>query len=509
MSGIIINEMENVDEELTEQELERLNFKKLREAIRKRYSTEIEERNKANQQKQNTTNQTGVSVTSTPNGTVTKKTTTQNDGSKTEETEEIDSNVDAVDGDGGTGFDSDFQKDATKNGVDTSDVKDGKQENIPGKPDKPLENADDATKTRNSSEGLKNGEHCSTDEPAEATGEESDQQSDGLEGAETAEKQNCIDPDATGLNDLQKEVVWVAIDMLKWQPLTDTDKKLKDVQGRARKRKWELILDTDAFYSNYEYPNDPSFGMHSDMKGFPPQRRLKKFFEGMIDVDSSKIKNYKGSPRKTHWCAETLSVIYCFAMASLEVKHKTKNDKGTIVSINSYKNNPTKIPFTKNAQSSASATLQVTNWGAPASWEPTVGSIFFRSKSGGGNCGHAGIVLLVTEDKAIVTIEGNASDDLSLKYYKRDNYYALNNKGGLNHCHVGTAGSGANKVAPLPFPTKSKWHELFVNPALNENLEWTKKPSRDGNPLIELKSLLNGFYNPTGTKGADFETEVD
>ena len=511
MSGIIINEMENVDEELTEQELERLNFKKLREAIRKRYSTEIEELNKANQQKQNTKNQTGVSVTSTPNGTVTTKTTTQNDGSKTEETEEIDSNVDTVDDDSGTGFDTDFQKDATKKGIDTSDVKDGKQENIPGKPDNPADTATDASKNRNSANGLKNGEHCATDEPAEeATGEELDQQPDGLEGTESAEKQNCIDPDATGLNDLQKEVVWVAIDMLKWQPLTDKDKKLKDENGRARKRKWELILDTDAFYSNYEYPNDPSFGMHSDMKGFPPQRRLKKFYEGMIDKDSSKIKNYPGSHRtETHWCAETLSVIYCFAMASLEVKHKTKNDKGTLVSINSYKNNPNKIPFTRNSQSSASATLQVTNWGAPASWEPTVGSIFFRSQSSGGNCGHAGIVLLVTEDKSIVTIEGNASDDLSLKYYKRGNYYARQSTGGLNHCHVGNPKSTAYKVAPLPFPTKSKWHELFVNPALNENLEWTKKPSRDGNPLIELKSLLNGFYNPTGTKGADFETEVN
>lgn len=448
MSGIIINEMENVDEELSEKELERLNFKKIKEFKKRKKNSS--------------------------------------------------------DSSGDTGFDSQFQEQATKNGVDTSDVKDGNQENIPGKPDKPLENADDATKTRNSSEGLKDGEHCSTDEQSEATGEESNQESEGLEGTKSAEKTNCIDSDATGLNDLQKEVLWVAIDMLKWQPLTDKERNGK------RKRKWENTPESDSFYSNYDYPNDPSFGMHSDMKGFTPLRRLKKFYAGMIKSDSTKIKNVSGTSYATHWCAETVSVIYSFAMASLEVKHKTKNDKGTIVCINSYKNNPNKIPFKRNTQSAAVAANQVMEFDAPASWEPTIGSIFFRSKEPCEDCcGHTGIVLLVNKDKSIITIEGNASNDLQLKYYKRTDYYGKINKSIQNGCGVGTKGSAANKVAPLPFPTKSIWHELFVNPALNENLEWTKKPSREGNPLIELKSLLGGFYNPTGTDGASFETETE
>jgi len=347
MSGIIINEMENVDEELSEKELERLNFKKLRERTRKEFSKQIEEQTKANQQKQNTTNQTGVSVTSTPNGTVTKKTTSQNDGSKTEETEEIDSNADAVDGDGGTGFDSDFQKDATKKGIDTSDVKDGKLENIPDKPDNPADTATDASKNRNSANGLKNGEHCATDEPAEeATGEESDQQSDGLEGASSAEKQNCTDPDATGLNDLQKEVVWVALDMLKWQPTSDKRK------GKNIKRRWEDdIKISDPFYSNYQYPTDPTFGMHSDVAGVVPLVRLKKFFKGMVYSDSSKIKEINLSSYGVAWCAQTVSVIYAFAMASLKVRHKTKQNKGTRVCINKYKDNPSIIPFTLHATS--------------------------------------------------------------------------------------------------------------------------------------------------------------
>lgn len=504
MSGIIITEMENIDEELSEKELERLNFKKLREAKQTERAKKIEADKKADEQKQNTQKQTGVSVTNTPNGTVTTKIKTEEDGSKTEETEEVDSNVDDTDSEKDTGFDSDYQKDETKRGVDTSDIKDGKEENIPDKPDKPLENAEDASKNRNAGNGLKQGEHCSTDEQF-ISDETFDNPEQNIDKELQEKKLNCTDPDSTGLNDLQKEILWVAIDMLKWQPTSDKEK------SGSRKRKWEKIESKpggDPFYAKYEYPNDPSFGMHSDVKGFSPIVRLKKLFAGAELSDASKIKGIKGSTITTHWCAELVSVIYMFAMASLKVKHKDVKNEGNIVCLNKYKDNPSRIPFKKHARSETVATLNARTFNYNVSWEPTVGSIFFRSQTDPGNCGHAGIVLYVTEDKGIVTIEGNAGNDCHIKYYSRSSYYASKSGGYHNKCGVGNKLSPASKIAP-PFPTKSIWHELFINPSISTNLEWTEKVSRPENPLIELKSLLGGFYNPTGKKGADIDLETD
>ncbi len=498
MSGIIITEMENIDEELSEKELERLNFKKLREAKQREYAKQIEERNKQNEQKQNTQNQTGVSVTNTPNGTVTNKIKREEDGSKTEETEEIDSNVDDIDGEKDTGFDSDYQKEETKKGLDTSDVKDGKEENIPDKPDKPLEDAEDASKNRNVGNGLKDGEHCSTDEQQEVNQEINQQETDDIT-SESNKKINCTDPDSTGLNDLQKEVVWVALDMLKWQPTSDTKNGVK--------RKWEDdIPRNDAFYAKHQYPNDPTFGMHLDVSGVNPLERLKHFFSGMIGHDSSQIKNARINYNQP-WCAETVSVIYAFAMASLKVRHKTKQDKGMRVCVNKYKDKPSVIPFLRSATSAAICVQNVKTFGYNISWEPTVGSIKFVTYGKGdanGGCGHVAIVLYVTEEKDIVVVEGNGGEDYSIKFWKREYYYKTSWKrmrhkkqpSGYGKCHPANKKGTYDWQSILPqYPTDSFWHSPFINPSISPDLEWNEKVSRPGNPIDEVKSLINGFYN--------------
>lgn len=519
MSGIIITEMENIDEELSEKELERLNFKKLRETKQRERAKEIEAAKKADEQKQNTQKQTGVSVKNTPNGTVTTKIKTEEDGSKTEETEEVDSNVDDTDSEKDIGFDSDYQKDETKRGVDTSDVKDGKEENIPDKPDKPLENAEDASKNRNAGDGLKQGEHCSTDEQSESPKPEQIGE-DGLEN-ENSDKINCTDPDSTGLNDLQKEVIWVALDMLKWQPTSDKKKNGVKREWQHRPKKYpEGIKETDPFYSNYQYPNDPTFGMHSDVTG-SPLVRLKKFYNGMISSDSKSIIKAKVG-FTTPWCAQAVSVIYAFAMASLKVKHKTKQNNGTRVCINKYKDTPGIIPFKIHPTSATLCGLNVKYFGYDLSWEPTVGAMKFVTYAKGdasGGCGHIAIVIHVTEEKDIVVVEGNGASDYSIRFWKRSEYYETSYKRmghetkpkNVNYCHWSSESDAFwQGVSIPPRPTTSLWHSPFINPSISSNLEWTEKVSRPGNPIDEVKKLVNGFYNirPRPGDTGDFDIQT-
>ena len=140
----------------------------------------------------------------------------------------------------------------------------------------------------------------------------------------------------------------------------------------------------------------------------------------------------------------------------------------------------------------------------------------------------------VTKDQSIITFEGNGGQDCSLRVWPRDTYYGdawrishkdghvqskIFNKGPildfkdcteaqikkgrlLEHNHCGYAGGlWKNTVIP-PYPTDSKWHWVFANPATEtELLDIKGKPSREGNPLPEIYSLLDGFYNPEGSKG--------
>lgn len=510
MSGIIITEMENIDEELSEQELERLNFKKLREAKLKENRKIIEEREKENAQKENKKKQTEVNVQTTPNGTVTTRVTSEDDGTKTTETEEVDSNVDEIDYEAGEGYDSEYQKDETKKGIDTSDVPDGKGENIPDKPDKPLENAEDASKQRNTGDGLKQGEHCSTDEQSESP-EQDEAEEGGLDDG-NSDKINCNDPDSTGLNDLQKEVVWVALDMLKWQPTSDTKKNGKE------KRKWEQDIPiNDAFYAKYQYPKDPTFGMHTDVTG-TPLVRLKKFYSGMIGNNSSDIESAK-IKYDNPWCAQTVSVIYAFAMASLKVRHKTKQDKGMRVCINKYKDKPSVIPFLSSVNSAEVCVKNAKTFGYNVSWKPTVGSIKFVPKSPGSGCGHVAIVIHVTKDEDIVVVEGNGAEDYSIKFWKKSYYYETSWKrlykqkpSTYGICHPAHKKPKYDWKSILPkYPTTSVWHSPFINPSISPDLEWTEKVSRSGNPIDEVKSLINGFYNVEprpNSNDDDFDTQT-
>jgi hypothetical protein len=144
----------------------------------------------------------------------------------------------------------------------------------------------------------------------------------------------------------------------------------------------------------------------------------------------------------------------------------------------------------------------------------------------------------------MITVEGNGSDDCHIRVWSRDSYYQdawlsshpgtfIKNKifGGkkppqfnkctedqikrgrlVEHNDCGYNGSKnwwVNSNVPYPYPTDSKWHWIFVNPATDtELLDIKGKPSREGNPLSEFYSLLDGFYNPEGSKGTANSTET-
>lgn len=521
MSGIIINEMENIENEFVPDGTNPNGVNSLRERTKKEYSTLIQELEQIKKQKQKNKNQTSITTSQTQNGIVTQKKTVNDNNeviTETFETDDANLNNNETVNQNETFIHNSWQKEQLDKGIDISDISDGKEDEIPNIPNTAQEDPNNANKNTNSKN---ENEHCVIDETFESNTQESENGGDlsstlrnqlndlGLKGTK------CTDPDETGLNDLQKQLIWVAIDMLKWQPITDVcrgkvSSKNKPDDFKPRKRQWEYTGSTpeghtqsDPFYSNYAYPNDLTFGMHSDVKGFPPLVRLKKFYNGMGSNNASNIKDAEVG-WTTPWCAQTISVIYAFAMASLKVKNKKYPNIGTRVCINKYKDNPSIVPFLINAESRTLCISNAKKFGYNVSWEPTVGSIkmvTYGNKDGG--CGHVAIVLYVTEEKDILVAEGNGGEDYSLRFWKRKFYYETSYKrmghasapAGHGKCSPGNASSGFKSILPER-PTKSTWHSPFINPSISEDLEWTEKVSRPGNPLEEIKKMVNGFYNP-------------
>lgn len=542
MSGILINEIENVDKEFNLDGMNPSGAQSLREKTRAKYKNLMQETQAIRNERQKNKNQTSTTTSQTPNGIITKKKSTNDDNTALEETFETDdpnSNNNEIVGENETPIEGSWEKDQLDRGIDSSDVRDGEENKIPPIPDNAKENPEDASKNNNSK---KENEHCSTDEN---TNQNSSSTSDDLDSSSISKKQlndlslnrtKCTDPDETGLNDLQKELIWVCIDMLKWQPLSDVCKgnvssKNNPDDFKPRKRQWEYRASTktrrntpeghtqtDPFYANYTYPNDLTFGMHSDVKGIPPKARLQKFFNGMEKNNSADLKD-AAVGWKTPWCAQTISVIYAFAMASLKVKNKKYPDTGTRVCINKYKNNPSIIPFFINAESRLLCTSNARKFKYNVSWEPTIGAIkmcTYGNEDDG--CGHVAIVLYITEEKDILVAEGNGGEDFSLRFWKRKFYYGTSYMR-LGHktppkshgsCSPGNLNSGFKSILPER-PTKSTWHSPFINPSISEDLEWTEKVSRPGNPLEEIKKMVNGFYNPDprpDSNDTDFDTST-
>lgn len=517
MPGIIISEIENIDKDgLTQDEIDAKNAQKLRESVQSRYNQRIQARKKLLEEQQNKRAQTGVSVTNTPSGVKTEIQTTNPKGNTTTTIEdheadldEVNQNVESeIDG----AYDETWLDEEQQEGNDVSDVKVGEEDLIPYGPAIPQEDAKEATKNSNSPQH-KNGEVCTTDEEESEVGSKKE---DGeTKSEEPAIKVNCTDPDSTGLNDLQKQIIWVALDMLKWQPEKDLSSERiprGELKGQYRKRRWFNIKKGDAFYKKFPFPKSPSFEMHDDMDVTAPLHRLKTLFN-----QTGKNLYNTPSPYGVPWCAETASVIYATAMASLRVKHKTITDKGTSVRLNKYKDKRTQIPFYMNNNSAEVCLLNAEGFNYNTSWEPTIGALkFVTYAAGDGAGGHVAIVIDVLEDKRIIVAEGNGASDYSIRVWPRDFYYETSWKrmehkkepSGYGPSHPAAPpnskhnrGPRWRKVMP-PWPTKSVWHSPFVNPSISKDLIWTDTVSREGNPLDEVKKLLNTFWNPEGSKGS-------
>jgi len=107
-----------------------------------------------------------------------------------------------------------------------------------------------------------------------------------------------------------------------------------------------------------------------------------------------------------------------------------------------------------------------------------------------------------------------------LRFWRREHYYETSWKrmghakkpSGYGQCHPANSKNkfGWKNILP-PYPTKSFWHSPFINPSISSDLEWTEKVSRPGNPIDEVKSLINGFYNVEprpGKKDDDFDVRT-
>lgn len=553
MAGIVITGIENIDEEPDYEKLAKERAARLREDRLRRTRAIINEN-------QEVVQQTSVEVQNTPKGTKTK-TTTSTDGIKKTETVETDVNEveeskeqKEIEGFDQSQIDSKKEEELLKQGVDTSDIKNGEETKRESIPDKPKNNPKDPVVNKNKNNGNADtkSEHCSIDDKKPQEKEDQnvligeDPNAPKSEIIIPDKSATCPSPNLNSLNDFQKEVIWVALDMLKWQPTTDVS---NEDRGKSNKAYWDYLEKSNStkpsFYNKYTYPNDPTFG------------RFKHKGSDMLPLDRLftlyKHRNKKNPPpdkadKKTAWCAITASVIYMYAFIQMRAEYtgdisKVKNN-GTAV-WSPFEDKVINIPFTSHAGSQALVATQNINFGYKLSFEPTPGSIFFKvNNAGTGGCGHAGIVVDVTKDKSIILLEGNASDDYHIRVWPRDTYYQdawrtsheasyvkQNIFGGngiadykkctdeqirkgrklkQNGCGTtGTADYPWSKTNRPSFPTDSNWHWTFVNPSTEtELLDIKGKPSRDGNPLPEIYTLLDGFYNPAGSKGAGNDSKT-
>lgn len=464
-------------------------------------------------------------------------------------------------------IDAQTESDLLKQGIDSSDIKKGEENKIESIPDNPKTNPNDPVinKTENNGNADTKTEHCTIDNPPQTKQEEKQEEKkeekpeNVLIGEDpNAPKSEIVIPDASAtcpspnlnsLNDFQKEVLWVVMDILKWQPTTD-------IGNNGRKRFWEyyslglkgkeLLNETgvtqESFYKSYKYPDDPTFGRFKH-KGVLPLDRLLSFYgqHDQKNVVVNKAPNWA-------WCAVTASVIYMYAMLQMKVSHrdiKKQNKNGETI-WSPFENKKIQIPFHKNTFSARVVAQNAEYFGYKLSWEPTPGAIMFKVNNEGasGDCGHAGIVIDKTKDGSMITVEGNGSDDYHIRVWTRDSYYQdawLSSHPGtyikkrifggnkpppFNKCTEDQIRSGrlvehndcgyngskkwwVNSNVPYPYPTDSKWHWIFVNPATEtELLDIKGNPSREGNPLPEFYSMLDGFYNPEGSKGTGNSTET-
>lgn len=585
MPGIIISQIENIDEEpdydkLAAERARRLREKRLgvnKEAIELKKKEDAEK-----QQAEINRSRTSVNVTNTSNGTVTTTTTTSPNGTTSTETVTTTNSDDPFTDEVETAedtpvnppkeeenineqeatetqnqieqfdkphIDSNVETNLIKQGIDTSDVENGKENQREAIPENPKTNPNDPVLNNgNNGNTETQTQHCTNDTKPEEKPEEKQETSNviigenpnekGEEIAIPSESATCPSPNTNSLNDFQKEVLWVALDMLKWQPITDTYGK------EGKKRYWDYLDITDgretqrSFYKNYTYPDDPTFGRFKH-KGILPLDRLFTFYNGFA---SEKPKLDKAPAWA--WCAVTTSVMYMFAMLQMEVTHKdTKSQENNGTTIWSPKlNKKIQVPFRKHNNSGHIVGSNSRNFGYNLSWEPTPGAIMFKLNNGGAgsDCGHSGLVMDVTKEKSIITIEGNGGQDCSIRVWPRDTYYQdawrishregwVEEKMGWKSIHAiddvtekefkkgrqldhGICGYHDNKdkdakwwnvKIPFPYPTDSKWHWLFLNPSISNDAfsEIKGKPSREGNPLPELYSLLDGFYNREGSGG--------
>jgi hypothetical protein len=591
MAGIVITGIENIDEEEDYDRIEKERVRRLRESTLNDNKAAIEQKKLEDEAKKNAAanrqNQTSVQVTSTPNGTKTTTTTTSTDGTKTTETVETSGGVDddpfteevegaddvsdspitapqtqeivnpeeakkqqnQIEGFNQSQMDSKKEDELLKQGVDPSDVKTGEENKRESVPDNPKENPADPVVNKPDNNGNSNTktEHCTQDNKTETKQEQGEKAENVLIGEDpNAQKSEIIIPDASAtcpspnlnsLNDFQREVLWVALDMLKWQPTTDIN------TSTNKKSRWDYhdVSDTTkkSFYDSYIYPNDPTFGRFKH-KHMLPLDRLWSFW---VNSANKNVDLYRAE-KDTAWCGITASVIYMFAFLQMQATHKTnklkKKPNGSRI-WSPFENKTIQMPFIMSNNSALCLANNSRYFDYKLSWEPTPGALFWKINNKGadpkGDCGHTGIVVDKTKDGSIITIEGNGGQDYSLRVWPRDNYYQdawrISHKEGyvkdkifdgndvpsLKNCTddqikrgrllpVGTchysrddAKWGGVKV-PFPYPTDSPWHWIFLNPATDtELLDIKGKPSREGNPLPEIYSLLDGFYNPEGSKG--------
>lgn len=100
----------------------------------------------------------------------------------------------------------------------------------------------------------------------------------------------------------------------------------------------------------------------------------------------------------TPWCAQFVSVCYKTAREKLQLKAIGK------------------LPYT---QSTATMLNGAKKNGLTVDSTPRVGSVFYRSRDGGG---HVGIVVAISDDGTLLTIEGNSDNQVKGRTYDKGKY---------------------------------------------------------------------------------------
>lgn len=338
----------------------------------------------------------------------------------------------------------------------------------------------------------------------------------------------CHIADDSGLNELQKEIIFSAVYFMLLQNEYDRCKfnfKIgKTTYVIGQKRPWEAIgNEPKRGKTNEEF----AYGFGTETPLYPLVTPLEYVcdFAGYNSVNPKSW--FSGATKaETAWCGQFNSAIHFRAL--IEVDYIPDNNyvqQGDTHNLHvpyfmskysqdfapkRYKN-PYTIPseklnkgtiykYSAGAEDCYSAQIKK---GCPGGNTPKPGSLFYRPKSKAEEgSGHTGVVVYVDENKTMYTIEGNAGNDCSMKKYTAQdqitpvgtNNLKGNYKDQYYYAYVWNwdkiKWKGKSKGLDLTKPL-SPYHPVmpFTDPKhIHLNKVWT-------NPLELIKALKGTFWD--------------